>query len=140
MSIFLCVSMSSRPHQFLEIIRAACNCAHCMRMQAIGSNSLSGSIICLSIRTPGRPQDFCNFCICINIQCGGPAPRYIYPRTGFLRTQVGSSRAYMSIRPSICISFALSLYPVVHVTFWKSFARPVIACSTFSRRSRGQIP
>ena len=54
--------------------------------------------VCLS----GRLWGFCNFCIHINFQCGGSAPRCVYPHTGVKRTPVGSSRAYMSIFPSLC--------------------------------------
>ena len=40
------VSLTVRPGPFLEIIRVARNCAHSMRLQTMGSNPLSGSIIC----------------------------------------------------------------------------------------------
>ena len=48
--ICLSVSLSSRLRRFLYIIHTARNCAQGMRMQATGSNPLSGSIIFPSVR------------------------------------------------------------------------------------------
>ena len=42
-------------------MRAACNCAQRMRQQATGSNPMSESIICPSIRLYGRLRAFCDF-------------------------------------------------------------------------------
>ena len=100
--------------------RAARNCTQCMRPQATGSNTLSGSIICLSFLMSGYMQAFCNFCICINFQCRCPASQCIYPHTGVRRTPVGSSQDYMYIHFSLYMSVSLSVCPVVRVTFWRS--------------------
>ena len=52
-SVFLSVSpyvsLSGCLRRFLAIIRVARNCVQCMQPQATGSNTLSGSIICLSV-------------------------------------------------------------------------------------------
>ena len=42
-------------------------------------------------------------------QCGGPAPRCIYPHTVVRRTPVGSSKYYMSVCMYVCLSVSLSL-------------------------------
>ena len=56
LSVRLSVSLYGCPHQFLAIIHAARNCAQRMRPQATGSNSLSGSIICPSVRASVCPS------------------------------------------------------------------------------------
>ena len=89
MSWCLFVFLFCRLRRFLVIICATCNCAQRMRLQATVSNPLSVSIIRPSVRPSCHPQAFCDFCICINFQCGGPASWCISP--------VGSSRAYISI-------------------------------------------
>ena len=82
---YISVFLSLRPVFHVAFLWSKCtahNYAQRMWQRAMGSNTLSGSIICLSARLsvglPSHPQDFCNFCICINFQCGGPAPRCIY--------------------------------------------------------------
>ena len=102
------VSLSGRLHRFLEIICAARKCVQRIQPQATGSNLLSGSIICLSVRSY---VGFLRFFFCIHLQCGGPSSRFIYPHTGFLRNPVGSSWSYISVRPSVCISVSLSVLP-----------------------------
>ena len=57
----LFVSLSDRLYPFLVIIRAACNCVQRMWTQATGSNPLSGSIICLSVRPSGHLREFFDF-------------------------------------------------------------------------------
>ena len=102
-------SLSSFPCRLLVIICVDRNCVQHMRLQAMGSNSLSGSIICLSIcpsvrlfvQLSSRPRYFFDFCICINFQCGGPASWCVYPHTGVRRNLVGSSQYSISVRPSI---------------------------------------
>ena len=76
MSIFIYVYLSVS--LFGDHKSAARNCAQHMQPQDMGSNNLRESIICLFIRPYGRPQAFCDFGICINFQCGGPASRCIY--------------------------------------------------------------
>ena len=145
MSVSLFLFLSSRPHHFLVIICAANNCAQHMLPQATGSNPLRGSIICLSIRLSIPLQAFCDFCIYINFQCGGPVLQCIYPHIGVWRTPVGSSWAYISVcvSQSICPSLRLSLC----LTLWSSAspfgnqsAWSVIARSACGRRPRVQIP
>ena len=79
-SLLLCisVSLSGRLPHLLVIIHSSRNCAQRMRPQATGSNHLSGSIICPSDGLYGCPRAFCDFGICIDFQCGGPASRCIY--------------------------------------------------------------
>ena len=95
--LYLCVSssLSGHPRCFLEIIHAAHNCAQSMWSQAMGSNTLSGSIICPSVRPSvrpsGYPRAFFNFCICIYFLCGDPTLQCIYPHTGVRRTPVWAS-------------------------------------------------
>ena len=47
--VCLSISISGHPCHFLVIVRVDCNCRQWLRMQATGSNTLSGSIICPSI-------------------------------------------------------------------------------------------
>ena len=47
-------SLSGRPHRFLAIISAACNCAQCMWPQITGGNPLIGSLLFASVRLSGR--------------------------------------------------------------------------------------
>ena len=58
--LFLClsVSLSGRPRRVLVIIHAARNCAHRMRLQAMGLNTLSDDIICPSIHSSIRLSVF----------------------------------------------------------------------------------
>ena len=79
---FVCVT-------FGQSKRVSHSCTYCMRPQTKGSNTHSGSITCPSIRMSGRPWDFCNVCIYINFQYGGPASQYIYPPTGVQRKSMG---------------------------------------------------
>ena len=83
---------------------AARNCAQRMWLQATGSNTLSVSTIFPSVCPPGRPWVFYIFCIYIDFECGGPALQSIYPHTGFQRTSVGSSQAYVSVSLSVSLS------------------------------------
>ena len=78
MSLCLSVSLSGRPCCFLLIIFVAHNCVQRMRPKAMGSNPLSGSIICPSVCLPGRILDFCDLFVCINFQCGGIVLQWIY--------------------------------------------------------------
>ena len=56
--IHLSVSMSVFPRRFLAIICADRNCANRMWSQAKGLNSLSESMIFLSVRPSGHPRAF----------------------------------------------------------------------------------
>ena len=76
LSVYLSFSLSLCPVfrvSFWRSKRAAHKCAQRMRMQATGTNPLSGSIIFPYIRTyihlSGFLQAFCKFCIYINFQC-----------------------------------------------------------------------
>ena len=80
-----------------------------MQPQTMGPNLLSGSIILPSVRPTGSLRDFCDLCICINFQCGGPALRCLYHHTGVRRTPVGSNRYYMYVCFSISLSLCISL-------------------------------
>ena len=60
---------------------AARNCVQYMKLQTMGSNPLSGSIICPSVSMSSIMPAFCDYCICINFQCGGPERRCIYLKT-----------------------------------------------------------
>ena len=61
-STHMSVSLSGHPRLFLGDYKIAVrNYVHRMQPQATVSNPLSGSIICSSIRRPGRPRDFCGF-------------------------------------------------------------------------------
>ena len=91
-SLYFCLSVSISGFRivFWKSKCAAYNCTQCMRPQATGSNSRSGSIICLSVCPSvhmsvqlnvclySRLRDFCNFCISIDLQSGGLAPLCIY--------------------------------------------------------------
>ena len=79
-----------------------------MRLQSTDLNPLNGIIIFPFVRPSGCPRAFCDFCICINFQCRGPASRSIYPHSGVRRTPMGSSQAYMSVSMSLCLSVSLS--------------------------------
>ena len=105
--ICLSVSLSSRLRCFLYIIHTARNCAQGMRMQATGSNPLSGSIILPSVRPFSCPWAFWYFCICINIQYGVPASQCIYAHTGVQSNSVGSSWAYIYVHFSVYLSGCL---------------------------------
>ena len=89
---------------FCRSKRAAHNYVQRMWPQAMGSNPLSGSIICPSVHPSIHPSiqssaGLLRFLyLYINSQCGGPAPRCIFFEI-------------------IC----LSLCPVVRVSFWLSF-------------------
>ena len=76
MSLCLSVSLYDRLRRFLDIICAARNCAQCVRPQATGSNLLNGKNV--SVRPSGRLRAFCDFFICINLQCGVSASQCIY--------------------------------------------------------------
>ena len=105
-SLSLC--LAGFPSRFLAIIFAVHKCAQCMRMQAPGTNRLSGSIICPYICPSGRSRDFCDFCIYINFHCGGPVSRCIYPHTGAWRIPEGSSPYYMPLSLYLCLFVYLS--------------------------------
>ena len=66
--VLLSISLSGCPRRFLENISMARHCAQRMQPQAMGSNTLSGSIICISVRPSSCTRDFCGFCICIHFQ------------------------------------------------------------------------
>ena len=70
LSVLLFVSLSGHPCRFLAIICAACNCIQRMRPQATGSNLLSGSMICPSVRLS---SGLLIFFICINSIVGVPS-------------------------------------------------------------------
>ena len=131
LSVRLYVSLYEHLCCFLTIIRGANNCANRMRTQATGSNPLSGSIICPSVRmsihisvcVSFHPRAFCDLVICVN------------PQSRFQSTPVGSSWTYMSV----CLSVSLYLCPFVRIAFWWSFAWPVITCSAYSHRPWFQI-
>ena len=74
-SLYLC---PRHPCRFLVNICAARNCAQRMRPQVTGSNTLNDSIIRLSFHISGCLRVFCNFCICINFQCGVLVSQCIY--------------------------------------------------------------
>ena len=73
----ICISTfySCHPHRFLVTIFAAHNCAQRIRPQAMGAHPLSCIIVCSSVHTSSCPYDFCDFCICIDLQCVVPALR-----------------------------------------------------------------
>ena len=73
MYVYLSVSLSCCPHCFLVIIQAARNCTQRMQPQTMGSNTLSGSIMC--------------------------------------------SPVFLSVHPSVCLSFHLSVWLYV-VILW----------------------
>ena len=118
-SFHLSVSLSGRLHHFLVIICADRKFAQRMRPQDMGSNPLSGSIICPPVRSSAHPfvhQIFANFVfvfnsfnnlemitITINITSVG-----VQRRNTFIPT-LGSSQAYMSVPPSNCSSVRTSL-------------------------------
>ena len=89
---------------FWNFINVDRNYMQRMRPQSMGSNPMSGSIICLSVCMSGCLQAFCNFCIYINFQFGGPASQLIYPLTGVRSTPVWSSRSYISVSVSIYLA------------------------------------
>ena len=89
----------------------------------------------MPVRAYVCPQVFWIFCICINFQCGGSAPWWIYRHTRVQRTPVGYSRDYKSI----CISVSLSLYLISGIAFWQSSARTVIECNACGCRPWYQI-
>ena len=113
LSFCLLVSLSGRTRLFLAIIHAAHNCAQRMWPQATGSNPLSGSIICPSVRPSVRPsvcpsvrlsvrlRTFCNFCICINFRCGGPALRCFPPHWGLSDPSEVQSSLYVRLYASL---------------------------------------
>ena len=109
------VSLSGRRHQFLVNINVVRNWLHRLWTQAMGSNTLSGSIICPSVHLFVCIWELCGFCNYINFQCGGPAPRCIYLESRAHRTPVGSRRAYMSVHPFVhpyvCISVSMHSCP-----------------------------
>ena len=70
--VCLSVSLSGCTRRFLAIIRAARNYTQRMQPQATGSNTPSGSIVCLYVRLSGPPGASYNICICINFQYGDP--------------------------------------------------------------------
>ena len=141
LSLCLSVSLYNRPRRFLAIIRAACNCAQRMRPQATGSNPLSGSIICPSVRLSGRMRQFCNFGIFVLISSVG-----VQRHDAFTPT-LGSKGSMWGPVELICPSVSLSirLYLCLSVQspmplFGDQSVRPVIACSACGRRPRSQIP
>ena len=126
LSVCMSVSLSGCLHPFLADIRADRNCVQRMRPKAAGSNPLSGSIIypfvCPSV-SPVVRGTFAIFVFvfnsfttrddyycCYYYQCGGPASVMHFPHTGVRRTPVGSSRYYVSVHLSLCLSVSLSLY------------------------------
>ena len=97
-----------------------------MQPQAVVSNTLSGSIICQSVLPFGCLQAVCDFCMCINFQCRGPAPRCNYLHTWVRRTLVGSSRSLCAWL-SLCLYVSMSGCPYQFLAIIK--ARPIIARS-----------
>ena len=110
--------------------RAACNCVQRMRTQATGSTALSDSII------------YPSFCPYICLSTGLLIFLYLY------QFPVWGSSVAMHLSPlwgpkDPC-GFHLSLYvcvsvcPVIHIAFWRSFAQTVIVCSACGLRPQGQ--
>ena len=63
--IYIYIYVCSSTSLFGDYKSATHNFVLRMRPQATGSNLLSVSIICPSVRPSGRPLAFCNFGICI---------------------------------------------------------------------------
>ena len=121
-SFCISVSPSVRPRCFLAIICATHNFTQRMRMQVTGSNPLSYSIICPSVRLYSRARAFYNFGICIDFQCGGPAPQCIY------------ISFHPSVRPSVCPIVPSSRRPMISSSrrpVVPSYRRPVV-CGPFA--------
>ena len=100
----LSVSLSGRPCHFLVIICMASNCVQHMRPQAMGSNPLSGSIICMSFRPSLRLVIHRPFVVF-----------YLY----WFLVWRSSAVMHLYVCLSICLSFSLSLCLVVRVAFWR---------------------
>ena len=111
LSLYISVSLSGHPRRFLAIIHVACNCAQRIRLQAMGSNPLSGSIICPSVRTPVHPVVRGPFSVIVFvfISCVG-----FQRRDSFIPT-VGSSGPQWGpvdiIRMCVCFSVSLFGFP-----------------------------
>ena len=67
----------------------------------------------LSIRPSGRPQAFCNFCICIYFQCGVLVSRCIFPTLGSRGSQWGPVKLMCP-----CIRLLFSLSAVLSVSLF----------------------
>ena len=114
--IYLYLCLFGSLHLFLAIICAPCNFAQCMRMQSTGSDPLSGSIICLSVRLsdrpPVHPSGFLrHYAVVVFVFIYSV---WVYPydtfilALGYERPQWGPVELiYMSVRPSLCISVYL---------------------------------
>ena len=74
----LCLSLCLSVWSYTSIVGdnkiAAFNCEQRMGLQAMVSHRLSGSIICIYVHPSSRPQAYCNFSICINLQFRVPVP------------------------------------------------------------------
>ena len=88
-----------------------------MQPQATGSNTLSGIIIFPFVCTSGHPRYFSVFVSVLISSVGLQHRDAFIPETGVQRTPVGSSRAYMSIYPSVSLYFSsYSSYGTASVT------------------------
>ena len=134
--LYLSVHTSVRPCHFWAIIHVARNCAQCMRPQTTGSNPLSGSIICPSVRPVVRGP-FVVFVFVLISSVGVQRRNSFIPTLGSGGHQWGPVEI---VCLSICPSVSPPLCPVFCVAFWQSFVRPVITRSTCGHRPRGQIP
>ena len=114
----LSFSLYGRPCSFLENIYTDHNFLLQLWPQTTGSNTLSVSIIFLSIRLAVRPWYFFFFCNYINFQCEGLALRCFYLYTRVHRTPVGSNRGYMSVH-AFPIFPSVSLY--IHLSYASFF-------------------
>ena len=110
----LSVSMYGCPRRILAIIRANRNCVQHMQPQATGSNPLSGSIICPSVCPSVPTRAFCDFCICINFQCGVQRHDSFSPYWGPEDPSGVQSSLYVHI--SVYMSVCLSIYLYVSLS------------------------
>ena len=132
-SVYLSVSLSGHPRQFLEIIRAACNFTHSMQPQSTGSNPLSGSIICPSVHPSGHLQAVCGFLFVLIYSVGVQRCDVFIPTLVYKGPQWGPVKIIStSVCPYLCT--------VIRVAFWRLFVRPVIASSACGHRPWVKIP
>ena len=146
MSVYLSVWSSASPfvnHQIIARKCAQCMRPQCMRPQGIGSNILGDNIIFAPVRPYGCLREFSIFVSVFKsfnsrydyyyhyyYHRWGPALMCIYPHTGVQRTPVGSSRPYMSICLSVCLSIWYSASLFGNQSAWN-----VILRSTCGRRA-----
>ena len=109
-SLYLSVSLSSYLYLLMVIIYAFHNCSQRMWLQATGSNTLSGSKICASVRPVVRGT----FEILVFAIISSVGVQHL----NSLITPVGSEGPYWVTVDIICPSVSIYLSLIIFVAFW----------------------